>query len=69
MIQGPSLRQTQSFQKTFKTETKKKKTKRKKEREKERKPRGVSDWKRAVGKEELLPFFLTRLNTNVKIVS
>ena len=67
MIQGPSLRQTQSFQKTFKTE--KKKTKRKKEREKERKPRGVSDWKRAVGKEELLPFFLTRLNTNVKIVS
>ena len=68
MIQGPSLRQTQSFQKTFKTE-KKKKTKRKKEREKERKPRGVSDWKRAVGKEELLPFFLTRLNTNVKIVS
>ena len=68
MIQGPSLRQTQSFQKTFKTETKKK-TKRKKEREKERKPRGVSDWKRAVGKEELLPFFLTRLNTNVKIVS
>ena len=57
MIQGPSSRQTQSFQKTFKTETKKKKTKRKKEGEKERKPRGVSDWKRAVGKEELLPFF------------
>lgn len=42
---------------TLKLKQKKKKTKRKKEREEGRKPRGVSDWKRAVGKEELLPFF------------
>ena len=54
VVQEPSSRQTQGFQKMFNTETKQNKRK----EGKKGKPRGVSDRKRGAGKEELLPSFL-----------